>query len=87
MPRAVFMAAFHPEDDGGFSVTFPDVPAAITQGETFDNALLNAVDALQTVLGDAIERGLTPPEPSHRDTLIARICSGGAQAVPVPLIM
>jgi len=87
MPRAVFIAAFRPEDDGGFSVTFPDVPAAITQGETFDSALLNAVDALQTVLGDAIERGLAPHDPSHRDALIARICSDGAQAVPVPLIM
>ncbi len=87
MPRAVFMAAFRPEDDGGFSVTFPDVPGAITQGEDFESALLNAVDALQTVLGDALERGLAPPEPSHREALIARVCSGGAQAVPVPLIM
>ncbi len=87
MPRAVFMAAFRTEDDGGFSVTFPDVPAAITQGENFDSALLNAVDALQTVLGDAIERGLAPPEPSHHDALTVRICSNGTQAVPVDFIM
>lgn len=41
MARAVFMAAFLPEDDGGFSVTFPDVPATITQGDDFEAALLS----------------------------------------------
>ena len=33
-----------------FVVTFPDVPEAITQGEDEDEALLRAVDALETAL-------------------------------------
>ena len=36
--------------EGGFVLTFPDVPEAITQGEDEDEALLYAVDALGTAL-------------------------------------
>jgi len=36
--------------EGGFVVTFPDVPEAITQGEDQEEALLYAVDALETAL-------------------------------------
>jgi len=38
------------QPEGGFLVTFPDVPEAITQGEDEDEALLYAVDALATGL-------------------------------------
>ena len=36
--------------EGGFVVTFPDVPEAITQGEDEEEALLYAVEALETAL-------------------------------------
>ena len=36
--------------EGGYVVTFPDVPEAITQGDDQDEALLRAVDALETAL-------------------------------------
>ena len=38
------------QPEGGFVVTFPDVPEAITQGEDEQEALLYAVDALETAL-------------------------------------
>jgi antitoxin HicB len=38
------------QPEGGFVVTFPDVPEAITQGEDAEEALLYAVDALETAL-------------------------------------
>ncbi len=37
-------------DDGTVLVTFPDVPEAITFGMDEDEALLNAIDALETGL-------------------------------------
>ena len=37
------------QPEGGFVVTFPDVPEAITQGDDEDEALLYAADALETV--------------------------------------
>ena len=38
------------QPEGGFVVTFPDVPEAITQGEDEQEALLYAVDVLETAL-------------------------------------
>lgn len=38
------------QPEGGFVVTFPDVPEAITQGDDEDEALLYAADALETAL-------------------------------------
>lgn len=38
------------QPEGGFVVSFVDVPEAITQGEDQDEALLYAVDALETAL-------------------------------------
>ena len=35
---------------GGYLVTFPDIPEAITEGETFEEAEANAVDCLVTAL-------------------------------------
>ncbi len=37
-------------DDGAILVTFPDIPEAITFGETEQEALNHAVDALETAL-------------------------------------
>lgn len=85
MARAVFMAAFQPEDDGGFSVTFPDVPAAITQGDNFEAALLNAIDALETVLEEMLQRGEPSPQQSDHTKLAKSISKSGAQAVAVPI--
>jgi antitoxin HicB len=39
-----------PQPEGGFTVTFPDVPEAITQGETAAEAASMAEDALVTAL-------------------------------------
>ena len=42
-------------DDGTVLVTFPDVPEAITFGLDEDEALLHAVDALETALSFYVE--------------------------------
>jgi antitoxin HicB len=39
-----------PDPDGGFTVTFRDVPEAITEGDTREEALLRAEDALESAL-------------------------------------
>ncbi|MBF0184507.1 MAG: type II toxin-antitoxin system HicB family antitoxin [Magnetococcales bacterium] len=64
-------------EDGGFVVTFPDVSAAITQGDTEDEALKYAVEALETALENIINSGQSIPIPS---------ASGGRKIVsPSPL--
>nr|VFJ96140.1 MAG: antitoxin HicB [Candidatus Kentron sp. H]VFJ96858.1 MAG: antitoxin HicB [Candidatus Kentron sp. H]VFK02621.1 MAG: antitoxin HicB [Candidatus Kentron sp. H] len=55
-----------PADEGGFVVTFPDVPEAITQGEDEDEALIHARDALETALCMYVQarRDLPRPDPA-----------------------
>jgi antitoxin HicB len=52
------------QGEGGFVVTFPDVPEAITQGEDEDEALLYAVDALETALSIYVDGRKPLPKPS-----------------------
>ncbi|MHB8383929.1 MAG: type II toxin-antitoxin system HicB family antitoxin [Candidatus Binataceae bacterium] len=48
----------------GYTLTFPDVPEAITEGDTAAEALANAVDALETALSFYVEEGKDLPRPS-----------------------
>lgn len=50
--------------DGGFVVTFRDVPEAVTQGESMAEALIEAADALEEAITGRIRRGAPIPEPS-----------------------
>jgi len=52
------------EEVGGFVVTFPDIPEAITQGETFDEAISMARDALETALEFYFDDKRAVPKPS-----------------------
>jgi len=53
------------ERDGGFTVTFVDIPEAITQGDTEAEALAAAKDALESALDFYFEDKRTVPAPSQ----------------------
>jgi antitoxin HicB len=53
-----------PQPEGGFTVTFPDVPEAITEGDTADEARSRAEDALVTALSFYTDDGKPLPAPS-----------------------
>ena len=50
-----YLVILEAQPEGGFVVTFPDVPETITQGEDEEEALLYAVDALETALSFYVE--------------------------------
>jgi antitoxin HicB len=50
--------------DGGFVVTFRDIPEAITQGEDMEDALRNAKDALETAMQFYFDDRREVPMPS-----------------------
>lgn len=50
--------------EGGFAVTFPDIPEAITQGENREEALKMALDALVTAFEFYFEDNEAIPAPS-----------------------
>ena len=51
-------------EEGGFVVTFPDIPEAITQGEDRADALHHAADALESALEFYFDARRTVPAPS-----------------------
>lgn len=51
-------------DDGTVLVTFPDVPEAITFGADTDEALMYAIDALETALSFYVDDRKPLPKPS-----------------------
>jgi antitoxin HicB len=55
-----------PDDNDTLLVTFPDVPGAISYGGTEDEALANAVDALETLFSKLITDRREIPRPSPR---------------------
>jgi antitoxin HicB len=59
-----FPANFEPAEEGGFVVTFPDVPEAITQGEDVEDAKVHAADVLESALDWYLESGRPIPAPS-----------------------
>ncbi len=50
--------------DGGYVVTFRDIPEAVTQGDTVEECLEEATGALQAALEGRIMDGLDIPAPS-----------------------
>ena len=49
--------------EGGFVVSYPDLPGCITCGETIEQAYENAKDAKRSWIQAALEDGLSIPEP------------------------
>ncbi len=53
------------QEEGGYLVRFPDFPEAITQGNTKEQALIEAADCLEEAIANRIEMKLDIPTPSH----------------------
>ena len=53
------------QPEGGFLVSFPDIPEALTQGESEDEALLYAVEALESALLLYVNDRAPLPRPSE----------------------
>ena len=51
------------KEEGGFVVSFPDLPGCITCGETVESAVANAMDAKKAWLEAALEEGIAIHEP------------------------
>lgn len=80
MRSLAYPAALKPDREaGGFTVTFPDLPEAITQGETRVDALAQAADCLEEAIAGRIRRGDEIP--------LASRSKAAHTVVPVPPLM
>ena len=66
-------------EDGGYTVTFRDIPEAITYGETLEEALEMAQDALETAMEFYFEDMRQVPTPSKGQD--------GEYAIELPISM
>ena len=46
MAEYVYPAIFHPNDDGSYTITYPDLPGCISEGKSLGNAVYMAQTAL-----------------------------------------
>lgn len=63
----IYKANVEADPDGGFIVTFNDVPEAITHGESREEAMTNAQEALGLALRGIVQDERPLPEPETRD--------------------
>ena len=59
-----YPAVLEKDDNGTWLVSFPDFDDAVTFGDTHDEALAHAVDALETVIISRMKHKLDIPTPS-----------------------
>ena len=66
-----------PAEEGGFVVTVPLLPGCITEGETLEEALWNAKEAITLTIEELVSRGDSiPNEMSPSITSIVTISAG-----------
>lgn len=61
--KYAYPAIFHPEENGEYSIWYPDLPGCVTQGSNLYDALYMAQDALNSWLEFLEDEGklITPP--------------------------
>lgn len=66
-----FTIVLEPAEEGGFIVTMPALPELGTQGDTHDEAMANAREAIELVIEDRVSRG--EPIPADVQPRLERI--------------
>ena len=69
MDKLFYPALFHKAEEGGFWITFPDFPEAMTQGDDMEEAYTMAVDALGLCLSDMEKEHIPFPTPTSPDKM------------------
>lgn len=64
MKKLFYPAIFHKAEEGGFWITFPDMPECMTQGDDMQQAYEMAVEALGLAITSRKEEKLALPIPS-----------------------
>lgn len=52
-------------DEGGYAVSYPDLPGCVSCGETLESAVQNGEDAKKAWFSAALEDGIDIPEPNQ----------------------
>ena len=69
MAKYIYPAIFTPEEQGGYSIAFPDIESCYTDADTLEEGIANANDVLALVLCELEENGAAIPTPSKINEL------------------
>ncbi len=68
MMKSYRMEIVEDKDEGGFVVSFPDLPGCISCGETIESAVANAQDAKLAWIEAALADGIVIQEPEQLES-------------------
>ncbi len=71
MNKLFYPALFHKAEEGGFWITFPDLPECITEGDDMQEAYEMASDVLDLAIVSRQESNEPLPSPSEPDAIPA----------------
>jgi predicted RNase H-like HicB family nuclease len=66
----------HPDPEGGYTVTVPALPGCVTQGETLEEAITMAKDAIRLHVEALIAEGEpVPEEREHPQAIVINVAA------------
>ena len=69
-------------EEGGYVVSYPDLPGCLTCGETIESAVENARDAKRVWLEAALEEGVSIPKPDSPSSACPAACTALWRSTP-----
>ena len=86
MKYLIYPACFYPSDGGSYTVTIPDLPGAITEGDSLEEAFEMAIDCASGWIFTAIQNGEQIPIPSHINEIELDTNNGFTSLIQVNLL-
>ena len=84
MDKYIYPALFESSEDGGYCITFPDLPGCITEGDTLTEALVMAKEALELHLYGMEDDNEEIPAPTPPEKIKPQL---GSFVVPIEAYM
>lgn len=89
MAMSYRMEVVEDKEEGGFVVSYPDLPGCISCGETIESAMQNALDAKKAWIEAALEEGIAIQEPDSLEHYsgqfklrIPSVCTSCLRSIP-----
>ncbi len=74
MSNRHYTIILYPDPEGGYTVTVPTLPGCITQGETLEEAIEMAKDAIQNHIESLVADGEpVPEEHEHPQAIVIEV--------------
>ena len=65
MDNYSFSVILEPQEEGGFAVLVPALPEVVTEGDSEEEALANAEEAIRAILAYRRDNGIPIPSDAH----------------------